>query len=243
MILPGNAGFGAANNAAAKVARSDRIMMVNPDVFPRDPDWAKKHSQVLDNEPADRTRLFGVPLYYENGSLMHAGMYFEVEHSMAMPEGTAPRLRRTCRTQHYGKGAPPDTLQLLRSRPVPAITGAFISIERDLFEQLEGFTEDFVFGHYEDADLCLRALEKGTAPWMHDIRLWHLEGRGSTRQPEHEGASVVNRWIFTDRWLNVIEAGLLGPNPTHPMMTVEDLEAPATAGTVKLAGKRLQPRK
>jgi GT2 family glycosyltransferase len=242
MILPGNAGFGAANNAAAKVARSSRLMMINPDVFPRDADWAKKHSHLLDSASADRTRLFSVPLYYENGSLMHAGMYFEVDRSMAMPEGLTPRVRRTCRTQHYGKGAPPDTPQFLRPRPVPAVTGAFISIERDFFEQLGGFTEDFVFGHYEDADLCLRALEKGTAPWVHDIRMWHLEGRGSTRQPEHEGAAIVNRWIFTSAWLNVIEAGLLGPIPSHPLMTPEHLDVPAVEGNIKLAGKRLHPR-
>ena len=40
VILPGNAGFGAANNAAARYARSERLLIVNPDVFPRDPDWA-----------------------------------------------------------------------------------------------------------------------------------------------------------------------------------------------------------
>ena len=36
VILPSNAGFGAANNVAAAHARSDRIMIVNPDIFPRD---------------------------------------------------------------------------------------------------------------------------------------------------------------------------------------------------------------
>ena len=45
VILPGNAGFGAANNAAARIARSDRLLVVNPDVFPRDRDWAKKHTE------------------------------------------------------------------------------------------------------------------------------------------------------------------------------------------------------
>jgi hypothetical protein len=78
---------------------------------------------------------------------------------------------------------------------------------------LGGFTEDYVFGHYEDADLCLKSMVSGTMPWMHDLRLWHLEGKGSTRRPVHEGGSLVNRWLFSARWAGLIENALLG---THP---------------------------
>ena len=62
VILSGNAGFGAANNAAARAARSDRLLIVNPDVFPRDPDWARKHCALLETAPPEQSRLFGVPL-------------------------------------------------------------------------------------------------------------------------------------------------------------------------------------
>ena len=48
MILSGNAGFGGANNAAARIARSNRLLIVNPDVFPRDREWAKRHTELLD---------------------------------------------------------------------------------------------------------------------------------------------------------------------------------------------------
>jgi hypothetical protein len=66
--------------------------------------------------------------------------------------------------------------------------------------------------------LCLKSLAKGTAPWIHDIRLWHLEGKGSTRLPHHEGGSLVNRWLFSRRWIDTIENGLQGPDPTHMLM-------------------------
>ena len=217
VILPGNAGFGAANNAAVRFARSDRLLVVNPDVFPRDRDWAKKHTALLSSVPAEQSRLFGVPLYYDDGSLMHGGIYFEVDVGLSLSGGT-PSPARICRTEHYGKGAPSTSLQFNRPRPVPAVTGAFISIERSWFEELGGFTEDFIFGHYEDADLCLKSLAKGTAPWIHDIRLWHLEGKGSSRQPHHEGGSMVNRWLFSATWMPMIENGLQGPAPTHALM-------------------------
>ncbi len=217
LILPGNAGFGAANNVAAAAARTDRLLIVNPDVFPRDPEWARKHCELLGAAPPEQTRLFGVPLYYDDGSLMHGGMYFEVDVGLSLARGS-PAPARMCRTEHYGKGAPPQMLQFNRPRPVPAVTGAFISIERRWYEQLGGFTEDFIFGHYEDADLCLKSIGKGVAPWIHDIRLWHLEGKGSTRRPHHEGGSLVNRWLFSSRWMAMIENGLLGPNPSHALL-------------------------
>jgi GT2 family glycosyltransferase len=123
-----------------------------------------------------------------------------------------------CRTEHYGKGAPAGFLKFNQPRPVPAITGAFMSIDRGWYEHLGGFTEDFIFGHYEDGDLCLKSIAAGTAAWLHDIRLWHLEGKGSTRQPHHEGGSLVNRWLFSKRWLGTLENGLLGPEPSHALL-------------------------
>jgi GT2 family glycosyltransferase len=122
------------------------------------------------------------------------------------------------RVQHYGKGAPPDSAGYLRPRPVPAVTGAFISCRRDWFERLGGFCEDYVFGHYEDADFCLRSLAEGVAPWLHDIRMYHIEGAGSTRQRAHEGSLLVNRWLFADRWAAVLRDGLLGPRPAHKLL-------------------------
>jgi GT2 family glycosyltransferase len=215
VILPGNAGFGGANNAAVNFAQTGRLLIMNPDVFPYDLDWAEKHTTVVNALPQEQTKLFGAPLYYDNGSLMHGGMYFEID------KGPSRRGDRTvewqlARVEHYGKGAPADAARFLRPRPVPAVTGAFISCDRPWFEQLGGFTEDYVFGHYEDADLCLKSIQAGTAPWLHDIKLWHLEGHGSTRLPVHEGGSIVNRWLFSANWGPYISANLLGPNPQHP---------------------------
>jgi hypothetical protein len=123
------------------------------------------------------------------------------------------------RVEHYGKGAPVSVARFTRSRPVPAVTGAFISCDRAWFETLGGFTEDYVFGHYEDADLCLKSLRRGSVPWLHDLRLWHLEGKGSTRHFLHEGGSLINRWLFSARWADLIGESLMGQHPTHALLT------------------------
>ena len=215
VILPGNAGFGGANNAAVQAATTDRIIIVNPDVFPCDRDWAVKHSSIIRTLPEDQTRLFGAPLYYDDGSLMHGGMYFEVDSGPAT-EGDKTIQWQLVRVEHYGKGAPASSGAYTYPRPVPAVTGAFISCDRAWYEKLGGFTEDYIFGHYEDADLCLKSIEAGTAPWLHDVKMWHLEGKGSTRLPVHNGGSLVNRWIFSSKWGATISDGLLGPHPTNP---------------------------
>jgi GT2 family glycosyltransferase len=231
MILSGNAGFGGANNAATKIARSDRLVVVNPDVFPRDPDWARKHTYLLDTGSPAETRLFGVPLYYDDGSLMHSGMYFEIDAGLSLTGG-APTAQQICRVEHYGKGAPAESPQFTRPRPVPAVTGAFMSVDKSWFEELGGFTEDFIYGHYEDADLCLKSIEKGVVPWLQDIRMWHLEGKGSTRQLPHEGGSLINRWLFSQRWLRVIETGLKGSAPSHRLLQAADSVGASSSASI-----------
>jgi GT2 family glycosyltransferase len=214
VVLAGNAGFGAANNVGADYAASDRLLIVNPDVFPRAAGWVAAHDAVVAQRPEEEARLFGAPLYYDDGALMHAGMYFECDRMPALVGGRIGSAG-LLRVEHYGKGAPPETEAFLRPRCVPAVTGAFMSVARPWFESLSGFNQDYVFGHYEDADLCLRSLAAGCPVWLHDLRLWHLEGKGAVRQAQHEGAAVVNRWLFTETWKDAVQDGLLGPAPVH----------------------------
>jgi GT2 family glycosyltransferase len=234
IILNSNGGFGAANNIAAGYAGSNRVVIMNPDVFPRDDAWVLKHTAAIEQLPPAQTDLFGAPLYYDDGSLMHAGMYFDAD---AVPSFNKGRKHETSllRVEHYGKGAPPDTAAFLRPRPVPAVTGAFISAEKTWFEKLGGFTQDYVFGHYEDADLCLKSIAAGRAPWLQDLRLWHLEGKGSTRLPQHEGGSVVNRWLFTKTWGEAVQQDLLGPAPAHAAFADK---APPVALQSKAMGRK-----
>ena len=224
IILGGNAGFGAANNVAVRHSRSGRALIVNPDVFPRNRDWALNHTRMIESLPDAQTRIFGSTLYYDDGSLMHGGMYFDQDIGLNMSK-ESPSPIHLMRVEHYGKGAA-DAAVYTKSRPVPAVTGAFISIDRAWYEKLGGFTEDFVFGHYEDADLCLKSLEQGYPSYIHDLDLWHLEGKGSSRKLPHEGGSSVNRWLFAEKWGRTIQRGLIGLSPTHRFLDIQSTHAP-----------------
>jgi hypothetical protein len=210
--LPGNAGFGIASNVGVRFARADRLLFLDPHVFPCDPGWARRHLDLLADLPAEQTRLFGTSLYYDDGTLMHGGMYFDLDPCF---HGNAEGMTRQnmLRVEHSGKGAPPWASQYVASRAVPAVTGAFLSVDRAWFEKLGGFTEDYVFGDYEDADLCLKSLRAGTPAWLHDIRMLHLEGNGSQTAAQYEGGTLLNRWHFARTWTRTIVPAVLGRDP------------------------------
>ncbi|MEB3049478.1 hypothetical protein KV112_06945 [Mycolicibacter sp. MYC123] len=212
VIMPGNAGFGVANNAGAEAARSDRLLLMNPDVFPMDLEWPLQHHRLVNDLPAEQVALFGAPLYYDDGSLMHGGMYFEVDVGFAFRDQQAMRYDML-RVEHYGKGAPPHTNPFLVSRPVPAVSGAFMAFEREWFETLGGFSPEYIYTHYEDADLCLKSFSAGKPAWLHHLPFLHLESKGSIYRPLHGGGRLVNRWHFTKLWGEVVKKSIHGPAP------------------------------
>jgi hypothetical protein len=94
---------------------------MNPDVFPYHADFIARHDAVVEGCPAPQTDLFGVPLYYDDGSLMHAGMHVEVDRLPHLGAG-ARAPTQVLRVEHYGKGAPAETARFLAPRAVPAVT-------------------------------------------------------------------------------------------------------------------------
>jgi GT2 family glycosyltransferase len=210
ILLPGNAGFGVANNVAADAARSGRLLIVNPDIFPMDPDWPRKHDRIVNGLPPEQVALFGAPLYYDDGSLMHGGIYCEVDVELAFRNQQATRCE-LIRVEHYGKGAPPNTRTFLGSRPVPAVSGAFMSIEREWFESLGGFAPEYMFGQFEDVDLCFKSFVAGKPVWLHDLPFVHFEGKGSTHGPVQISGRMVNRWHFTNVWGELVKTSFNGP--------------------------------
>jgi len=214
ILLPGNAGFAAANNAAAAAAGTRRLLFVNPDALPRDPQWVQRLGELLRSLPSEQTKLFGVSLYYDDESLMHGGMYIDVDGGFVIRDGKMTR-RDILRIEHYGKGLSAQGGTYQRSRPVPAVTGALLAVDRAWFEKLSGFSQNYIFGHYEDVDFCLRSLQAGQPAWMHDLPFWHLESKGSTAARAQLGARVVNRWLLTSSWAEFVKEGLSGQRPSR----------------------------
>jgi GT2 family glycosyltransferase len=193
-----NCGFSHANNVGVAAAQGTTIGIINPDVYPRDA-AAVAHLRKLAEGDLGRN-ILGGKLYYADGSVMHDGMFFAPDRKLSALAGSA-----VWTVEHFRKGFP-DTAATA-PRAVPAVTGALMILDRSLYEEMQGFDTGYIFGHYEDADLCLRIRAAGGSVVLDPaLAYWHYEGMGSSKRPSQAGARLYNRWLFARRWGDRLEA-------------------------------------
>ena len=189
VIMSANFGYAAANNAGAALARGTFLVLLNSDVVPEAAGWLSKLSAPL---ARDRNVVVsGARLLFDDHSLQHAGMRFARDAG-----GHWLNL-------HYYKGAPRDFAPALKSRAVPAVTGAALLVRRLTFLAVEGFTEDYIIGDYEDSDLCLKLRETGgDIHYCPDAILFHFERKSINRHAGYQCsiAGLYNRWLAGQRW-------------------------------------------
>jgi len=192
-MLSRNAGFSAANNVGVSLARGRLLLLLNSDVLPDRPGWLGTMAGFYDATP--RIGALGPKLLYEDDSLQHAGMYFS-----PLPDAGSWENR------HYFKGLHRSLPAANLTRPVPAVTGACLMIDRALYAQVGGLRGMYVQGDYEDSDLCLRLIEAGYENWyLPTAELYHLEGQsypGVLRQLTYR----YNTRLHTGLWNEHIEA-------------------------------------
>jgi len=185
-VMKGNSGFAGANNAAAQVARTEKLLLMNSDVIPDAPGWLGRMTAFYDATPD--IGALGAKLIYEDDSLQHAGIYFEQSAE------TPPRWD----IKHFFKGQHRTLPAANVARRVPAVTGACMMVARDLYEQMGGLSHRYVQGGYEDTDFCLRVTDEGREHWyMPGAELYHLEAQSYPQGLRHHAARY-NRWLHTE---------------------------------------------
>jgi GT2 family glycosyltransferase len=178
-----NGGFAIANNLGSELARGDVLLLLNSDVMPDEPGWlgtmAAFHAATPD------VGAVGAKLLFEDESIQHAGMYFQLSGETAL-----------WTNQHYFKGFSRSLDAANVTRPVPAVTAACMMIERALYQRVGGLWHGYVDGGSEDSDLCIRLLDAGRRNWyVADVELYHLEAQ-SYRTPDRTAHSY-NSWLQT----------------------------------------------
>jgi GT2 family glycosyltransferase len=196
VVMPGNHGYAAANNAAAHHARAPLLLLLNSDVVPARPGWLAPMRAAV---AVAGVAASGPKLLFDDGSIQHAGLYFT-----RGGDGTWFNA-------HYHKGMPGRWPAAQRARRVPGVTGAALLVRRAAFEQAGGVCEDYIIGDYEDSDLCLRLRAAGNhIAYVPQAELFHFERRsirlnaGYTRTL----AAQYNRRLHHVRWDGAI-AGLM----------------------------------
>ncbi len=162
------AGFGANHNAALAEARSDYVLMVDPDLRLASPIFA-----ALDNALAQPECAVASPrAITPDGELEDNGR----------PVFTPTRLLR-----RYLLGRQRDTRRIARSATpqVDWLAGLFLAMRRRDFHALGGFDTGY-FMYAEDIDLCLRAqLHGGQCVLLEQVQIVHPARRATLRNWRH----------------------------------------------------------
>ncbi len=167
-----NLGFAGANNLAAKEARGEWILLLNPDTIVR-PGAIQALLACAQANPG--AGVIGGRTLFEDGSLNPTSCWkrMSVWSLFCMGTGLSAVFRGSALFDPESMGAwGRDT-----ERQVDIVTGCLAFLSRSLWEELGGFDERF-FMYGEDADLSLRAAERGrTCRVTPAAEIVHLGGR------------------------------------------------------------------
>ncbi|MCX7909244.1 MAG: glycosyltransferase family 2 protein [Ignavibacteria bacterium] len=152
--------YAKSNNQGAKIAQGSYLIFINNDVFVWK-DWDRKLLSVF-NEQRE-IAIQGARLLYPQNLIQHCGIVFR-----QLDKGIKHHY-------HIYLGKPWNSLCVSKSREYQCVTGALLAIRREVFEQIGGFDENYVFGH-EDLDLCISARKLGYKVWYNaDCVAYHFE--------------------------------------------------------------------
>ncbi len=189
LALGENVGFAAANNIALQHAGGDYVVFMNSDIYWTSLEPIQYATRILREDAS--IGVVGFSLYFEDGTIQHAGMRLKV----------APERNDMLATVHEGKGLPSRaTTSEVRSREVEAVTAALMVVRRRDFP--DGvFSEEYIGGDFEDVDLCLEMRARGKKIVLVDCDgLYHLERQSIKVDPVHRLLSFLNCARFTQKW-------------------------------------------
>lgn len=212
-----NLGFAGANNLAARRAKGDFLLLLNPDTVVLD----RAIDRLLafaEEHPA--AGIWGGRTVFADGSLNPSSCWRRptLWSLLCQASGLSSLFRRSSVFNPEAMGGwKRDTV-----REVDIVTGCFLLIRRSLWERLGGFDPAF-FMYGEEADLCLRARALGIRPIVTpEATIVHHGGASETVRADkmvrllqakvllirrhwpmgrrEAGAMLLRLWPFTRMW-------------------------------------------
>ncbi|MFC6656308.1 glycosyltransferase family 2 protein [Roseibium salinum] len=208
IVMDRNAGYAHACNAGAALARGRYLAMVNSDVVPVQPGWLEQLCAGLLMD--EHVGAVGAKLLYADNSIQHAGLKFIQDE------------KGRWFNHHYFKGFPRLFPQAGVSREVPGVTGACLVLSKADFDEVGGFTTDYIIGDYEDSDLCLKIRRLNRRIYyLSDVELYHFERISIKKSADYTRgvASQYNRWLHQSRWQQDMEYLMSAPGAQDGMTT------------------------
>jgi GT2 family glycosyltransferase len=166
-----NLGFAGGNNVAAKYARAEHILLLNPDTIILDRAIERLWTFA---QAHPKAQIWGSRTLFGDGRLDPTGCFARMTPWSLLCRATG--LSNAFPASSFFNGEAYAGWQRDTVREIDIIAGCYLLIARDLWERLGGFDPVF-FMYGEEADLCLRAAALGARP-LHtpDAPIIHLGG-------------------------------------------------------------------
>lgn len=177
-----NHGFAKSSNYAARLGRSEFLLILNPDCL-----LEAETLPVLLNELTSHAKfaMMGCLICNPDGSEQRAARrrlptFWRTFFTVTRLEKLAKVLPFFAGVNLSHKKLPQNT------EKVEAVSGAFMLLRRKVFEELEGFDELFPM-HFEDLDLMKRLQERGWTIGLNpNVKAIHYQGTSSKSNPNVE---------------------------------------------------------
>lgn len=175
-----NSGFAVANNSAAKIAKGEYVLLLNPDTE-IEGYYLKEILEFADNQ--DYFGCLGVHMHDAVGR-------FLPESKRAVPDmyNSFEKLF-TAFKKNNSKCYYRNDVGESEIAEVEVVTGAFLLMKRDLYLEVGGLDEEY-FMYGEDIDLCYTLLRKGYKNWYY----------GEASILHYKGESTVKDHIYLERF-------------------------------------------
>lgn len=166
-----NLGFAEANNRVAAVAKTDWLLLLNPDT--------ETYPNAIENllrfgKANPQAGIVGGRTVYPDGSLNPASCW--MKSSPWSLFCSAFGLSRIFPNSRFWNPEAIGGWKRDSVREVDIVVGCFFLLERALWNRLGGFNNKY-FMYGEEADMCLRAAKLGYSPMITpDAQIMHLVG-------------------------------------------------------------------
>jgi GT2 family glycosyltransferase len=158
---PGPFNYSALNNAAARAATGEVLLLLNNDIDVIDSGWLR---ELVSHAIRPDVGVVGAKLLYANEQVQHGGIVLG-------PNGQIIHVHRLANRNDPGYRG-----QLAHARTLSAVTGACAAIRRAVFFEVGGLDEVNLTMAFNDIDLCLRVGDYGyRVVWTPFAELFHLE--------------------------------------------------------------------
>lgn len=181
-------------NNAAKHARGKYIYFLNNDTVVLD-HWLDQIISTFQLRP--EAGVVGSQVLFHNSEIQESG-------GIIWPDGEA---------WNFGRNIDKDKIyQVNYSREVDYVSGCGLAVQRDLWEQVKGFGEEFIPAYCEDSDLCFKIRALGKQVWVQpQSRIIHFEGLSNSKDVEKglKAYQKINLQKLNQKWkLPILTRGL-----------------------------------